>query len=72
MCDRGDSAAASALQKRILSPNAAVTKLFGVPGLKRAMDWTGYYGGPARRPLMPLNKEQEGALRRSFQDNDFL
>ncbi len=72
MCDRGDSAAASALQKRILSPNAAVTKLFGVPGLKRAMDWTGYYGGPTRRPLMPLNKEQEGALRRSFQDNNFL
>ncbi len=33
-----------------------VTKRFGVPGLKAAMDWFGFYGGPTRSPLQPLKQ----------------
>jgi len=39
---------AKELQHRLIAPNAAVTKQFGVPGLKEAMEWYGLYGGPTR------------------------
>ena len=49
-------------QHRLIAPNGAVTKQFGVPGLKvrkwgdiwdmvglqEAMEWFGFYGGPTR------------------------
>lgn len=63
---------ATALQHRLIDPNGAVTKTFGVPGLKTAMEWFGYYGGPTRKPLMPLSKEEEGKLRASFTSNGFI
>ncbi len=40
-----------------------MTKRFGVPGLKAAMDWFGFYGGPTRSPLQPL-KQLEVMSRR--------
>lgn len=60
------------LQHRLIAPNAAVTKGLGVPGLKTAMDWLGYYGGPTRNPLLPLNPEETVKLRRVFQSEGFL
>ena len=54
-------------QHRLIRPNTAVTKEFGVPGLKLSMDWAGYYGGPARRPLLPLTPQQEENLRAAFE-----
>ncbi len=72
MHESGDAAGASELQRRLIAPNLAVTGQFGVPGLKRAMEWFGYHGGRARRPLMPLTAEQEEKLRRAFVDNGFL
>merc|ERR1712135_117602 len=33
--------------------NDAVTKHFGVAGLKRALDWFGFAGGLPRSPLLP-------------------
>ncbi len=35
--------------------NNSVTSRYGVPGLKFALDACGYYGGPARRPLLALD-----------------
>jgi len=49
-----------------------VTKGLGVPALKKAMDWKGYYGGPVRRPLLPLNSTEENSLKKVFQDETFL
>jgi len=60
----GDHQAASALQLRLIPPNAAVTSQFGVPGLKQALDWAGYYGGPVRSPLSPPTDEERAELRR--------
>jgi len=51
------------LQLKMIPPNTAVTARFGVPGLKLALDWLGYYGGPVRSPLGPLNEAQQATLR---------
>lgn len=51
------------LQLRMIPPNTAVTARFGVPGLKQALDWLGYYGGPVRSPLGPLDEAQQATLR---------
>merc|ERR1711972_991497 len=53
------------LQHRLIAPNNAVTKQFGVPGLKAAMEWFGFYGGPTRRPLLPLTEGEVKALEAS-------
>lgn len=51
------------LQLRMIPANTAVTARFGVPGLKLALDWLGYYGGPPRSPLGPLDEAEQAALR---------
>ncbi len=51
----GKTEAAGKLQKRLLAPSLAVTSRFGIAGLKYAMDLLGYYGGPPRRPLLPVD-----------------
>lgn len=62
----GDGQAASAIQARLQPINAAVTSRFGVPGLKAAMDALGMYGGPPRRPLMPLKPEDRLVVREAL------
>jgi len=42
------------IQLSLAEINSAVTARYGVSGLKYAMDRCGFYGGPPRRPLMPL------------------
>ncbi len=64
LANAGDDQAARELQLRLIAPNSAVTSRFGVPGLKQALDWVGYYGGPARSPLGPLSPAEEDELRR--------
>ena len=60
------------LQLKIIPSNTAVTARFGVPGLKRALDWLGYYGGPVRSPLGPLNDEQAAVLRTILAEAEIL
>jgi len=62
---------AKILQHRLIAPNSAVTKIFGVPGLKESMGWFGYYGGPTRRPLVPLSEKESEALENSFTSEGF-
>jgi 4-hydroxy-2-oxoglutarate aldolase len=69
---RGDHEAASELQLRLIAPNAAVTSRFGVPGLKQALDWVGYYGGTARSPLGPLAEEEVAELRRVLVEAELI
>lgn len=62
----GEMLRARVLQQRLLQPTATIVSRLGVPGIKYAMDQAGYYGGPARRPFLPLSeaakKEVEAAL----------
>ncbi len=58
----GELAAAQALQLQLVRLNAAVTRLWGVAGLKKAMDMLGLYCGPVRAPLLPLSEDQAASL----------
>ncbi|KAH9524693.1 hypothetical protein Btru_027536 [Bulinus truncatus] len=60
---------ATDLQLRLVGPNSFVTRKFGVPGMKTAMEWFGYYGGPTRLPLVPLKPEEVIAMKKAFQDS---
>ena len=53
-------------QDRIAQPSVAVTEIYGVAGLKYAMDLNGYYGGPTRLPLTPLSVEGRGEIAKAF------
>ncbi|MGC9530435.1 MAG: dihydrodipicolinate synthase family protein [Candidatus Bipolaricaulaceae bacterium] len=64
----GDTAAARAVQLRLMRLNRAVTRGWGVPALKAAMDMLGLFGGPPRRPLPPLPQGEREALRRLLAD----
>jgi len=60
------------LQLKMIPPNTAVTARFGVPGLKQALDWLGYYGGPLRSPLGPLDEAQQAVLRATLVEGGIL
>jgi 4-hydroxy-2-oxoglutarate aldolase len=60
---RGQHAEAIALQRQIVPLARAVTTVYGVPGLKAAMDAAGYAGGEPRRPLRPVPPEAVAAIR---------
>jgi len=42
-------------QLELISVNAAVTRKWGVPALKAAMDYMGLFGGITRKPMLPVN-----------------
>ncbi|XP_062466431.1 4-hydroxy-2-oxoglutarate aldolase, mitochondrial isoform X2 [Pezoporus occidentalis] len=72
LCREGRWQEACELQHRLIEPNTAVTRRFGIPGLKKAMEWFGYYGGPCRAPLAPLSPPQVEELRGTFSANGWL
>lgn len=64
----GNMTEARRLQIAINAINSAVTSRFGVPGLKYAMDQTGYYGGPCRRPLLPASPDTKLEIDRLLRE----
>lgn len=58
----GNHEEARDLQLRLLDINNAVTSLWGVGGLKAALDLQGLYGGLPRKPLLPLGDENKKIL----------
>lgn len=60
------------LQQRLVGPNQAVTKKFGIAGLKKAMDIFGLYGGPTRSPILPLEEMQTNQLNDIFKESRFI
>jgi 4-hydroxy-2-oxoglutarate aldolase len=40
----------------------------GIPALKYAMDLNGYYGGPARLPLLPLTAAEKTEIEQLMRD----
>ncbi|KAG8435436.1 hypothetical protein GDO86_013390 [Hymenochirus boettgeri] len=63
---------AQELQHRLIEPNTAVTRKFGIPGLKQAMEWFGFHGGFCRSPLLPLTEQEINELRNVFTNNGWL
>jgi len=57
----GDHDLAQLKQARIAKAAQRIGGEMGIPGLKYAMDFNGYYGGPVRLPLLPVtaNLKQE-------------
>ena len=56
------------LQFDLIPLNKAIIVTYGIPGLKYGLDLQGYYGGPCRLPLLPLDekgkKEMEAILKK--------
>ena len=59
---KGDQDTARISQLKVVDLNTAVTRRWGVPALKAAMDYLGMYGGPVRKPLLPLDEEKRRLL----------
>ncbi len=55
-------------QARITHPGSLVTDVYGVAGLKYAMDLNGYYGGPPRLPFVPVSADARREIEEAFRD----
>jgi 4-hydroxy-2-oxoglutarate aldolase len=64
--------AARTLQLKMLPVNQAVTAVYGVPGLKAAMDMRGYFGGEPRLPLLPSSEPEKAAIKDILKKADLL
>ena len=60
------------LQFQLMQINQMVSGKFGVAGVKAAMDFEGFYGGPPRSPLAPLTVEEKKKLREGLVASGFL
>ena len=60
----GDAELAKLKQERIAHAAQRVVGDLGIPGVKHGMDFNGYFGGPARLPLLPLSGEIKGEVER--------
>lgn len=52
----GEREKARDLAQKLLAPAKMFGSQYGISGLKYALDRRGYYGGPARLPLLPLKE----------------
>jgi 4-hydroxy-2-oxoglutarate aldolase len=60
------------LQFQLMELNQKVSGKFGVAGVKAAMDYAGFYGGPPRAPLIPLTAEEKKKLLEELRVSGFL
>jgi 4-hydroxy-2-oxoglutarate aldolase len=68
----GDLKQGRELQLYLMKINQMVSGKFGVAGVKAAMDFAGYYGGPARAPLASLSADEKKKLREGLIGAGFL
>jgi dihydrodipicolinate synthase/N-acetylneuraminate lyase len=64
----GDADLARLKQERIIKAAQRVGSDLGISGVKYALDWNGYYGGPARLPLLPLTAELKAEVEQLMVD----
>jgi 4-hydroxy-2-oxoglutarate aldolase len=58
----GDAARATATQLKLVSAANLFGPKYGIAGLKYVMDCVGYYGGPPRPPLLPVDEAAKKEL----------
>jgi len=54
-----DEPLAKEKQQRVAGAEDEVCRGMGIPGIKYALDWNGYFGGRARLPLLPLTADRQ-------------
>jgi len=64
----GDKALAQEKQQRVAAAASRIVGEMSIPGVKYAMDLNGYYGGPVRLPLLPLNAELKKEVEQLMAD----
>jgi len=64
----GDADLARLKQERISQASVRVGSQLGIPALKYAMDLNGYYGGPARLPLLPVTADLKAEVEQLMSD----
>lgn len=60
---RRDEIEGTELQEKCSRLNNAISRRYGVPGVKAAMNLAGLKGGIPRRPLLPLSEEQKNEIK---------
>jgi 4-hydroxy-2-oxoglutarate aldolase len=60
----GDADLARQKQERIARASQRIVGELGISGVKYGMDFNGYYGGPARLPLLPLTADLKAEVER--------
>ena len=58
----GEWEKASSLQRDAIPLNNAIIQKYGIAGTKYAMDLAGFFGGPPRKPILPLDKSGKKAI----------
>ena len=64
----GDAGLARLKQERIVRAAERVVSELGIPGVKYGMDFNGYFGGPARLPLLPLTGDVRAEIEQLLAD----
>jgi dihydrodipicolinate synthase/N-acetylneuraminate lyase len=64
----GDNELSRLKQERIAKAAQRVVGELGIPGVKYAMDFNGYFGGPVRLPLLPLMAEARAEIEQLMAD----
>ncbi len=64
----GDHELAKLKQQRISKAAQRIVGELGIPALKYAMDLNGYYGGPARLPLLPITADVKAEVESLMAD----
>ncbi len=62
LIQEGDFKAARQIQLKMIPVNKAITTIYGIAGLKTAIDMLGYFGGEPRAPLLPSSDEAKAAI----------
>jgi 4-hydroxy-2-oxoglutarate aldolase len=72
LVQEGDYKAAQQIQLKMIPVNKAVTVVYGIAGLKTALDMLGYFGGEPRAPLLPSSDEDKKAIENILKQADLL
>jgi 4-hydroxy-2-oxoglutarate aldolase len=64
----GDNELARLKQERIAKAAQRLVSELGIPGLKYALDFNGYFGGPVRLPLLPITAEVKTEIEQFMAD----
>ncbi|MGQ9801246.1 MAG: dihydrodipicolinate synthase family protein [Candidatus Saccharicenans sp.] len=68
----GKKEEARQLQYRLIPLNRALTETHGIPAIKYALDRRGFYGGPCRTPLLPLETNAQSEIATYLRDLNLL